>query len=47
MKHRIPAGYIIAAAIVAAIVLALVGRHLYFRSKINAELDAIRKAGFR
>ncbi len=46
VKHRIPAGYIFAAAIVAAIVLALVGRHLYYRSKINAELDAIRKAGF-
>ena len=45
-KRRIPAGYIFAAAIVAVIVLALVGRHLYYRSKINAELDAVRKAGF-
>ncbi len=45
-KRRIPAGYIFAAAIIAVIVLALVGRHLYYRSKINAELDAIRKAGF-
>jgi hypothetical protein len=44
--RRIPAGYIIAAGIVAAISLALVGRHLYFRSKINAEHDAIHKAGF-
>jgi hypothetical protein len=45
-KHRIPAGYIFAAAIVAVIVLALVGRHLYYRSKINAELEAVHKAGF-
>ena len=45
-KRRIPAGYIFGAAIVAVIVLALVGRHLYYGSKINAELEAVRKAGF-
>jgi hypothetical protein len=45
-KRRIPAGYIIVAAIVAAIVLAFAGMHFYFRLRINAELDAIRKAGF-
>lgn len=45
-KGGIPLGYLIAGAIVAAIVLGFVGMHLYFRSKINAELDAIRKAGF-
>jgi len=45
-RRRKRAAYIIAAAIFAAIVLALVGRHLYYRSKINAELDAISKAGF-
>ena len=44
--RRIPAGYMVAAAILALIVAALGGRHLYFRSKINAELDAIRKAGY-
>ncbi len=41
-----PPAYIIGAAIVGVIVLGLAGVHLYFRSKINAELDAIRKAGF-
>ena len=45
-KRRIPTGCIIAAAIVAVVVLALVGMHLYYRAKINAELDAVRKAGF-
>ena len=44
--RRIRAAWIVAAAIIAVIVLAFVGRQLYFRSKINAELDAIRKAGF-
>jgi hypothetical protein len=45
-KRRIPVGYIIAAVIVAVIVLAFLGMHLYFRLQINAERDAIRKAGF-
>ena len=45
-KRGIRTGYIITAAIFAVIVLALVGMHLYFRSKTNAELDAIHRAGF-
>ena len=41
-KHKIPVGYDFAKAAV----LAFVGRRRQIRSQINAELDAIRKAGF-
>jgi hypothetical protein len=45
-KRKFPVGRIAAGVIVGALVLALVGWNLHFRSKVKAELDAIRKAGF-
>ena len=44
--RRIPTGYKVVAVMVLLVILAVAGRILYFDSKINSELAAIRKAGF-
>jgi hypothetical protein len=45
-RKSVSVGWIIVGAVLALVLLVLVGRYFYLQSKIHAELAAIRKAGF-